>query len=100
MLAASSVGARMQKAIRLKGGADHCVAPMETERPAAESFGATRAKRAIVLCASAILFTLAVYVIAAYAFEAVVKCELDQYRVSHQAHTVLAEIALTGGCGP
>jgi hypothetical protein len=100
MLAASSVGARMQKAIRLKAGADRSDASTDIERPAAKSIGAMRAKRAMILCSGAIVFTLAAYIIAAYGFDSVVKCELEQFHLSRQAQTVMTEIALTGGCGP
>jgi hypothetical protein len=100
MPVAGSVGARTQKAIPIKSGGDYRDAPNDIGRPPAASVSAPRVQRVIVFCASGVLLALAAYIIAFYGFKAVVKCEIEQHRLSRQAHTVTAEIALTGGCGP
>lgn len=58
-----------------------------------------RAEKAIVLCAGAALFALATYVMLSYGFDAVVRCEVNDYRLLRQTRSAISEIAVTNSCG-
>ena len=55
--------------------------------------------RAILFCAGAALLAIAIYVIVFHGFDAVVRCEVDNYNFMHQSRTAISEIASINGCG-
>jgi hypothetical protein len=64
-----------------------------------KSSGNVSAQRAISFCASAILCALAIYIIFLFGWNAMVKCEVDNYEGLSRSRTVITEIAMTTGCG-
>ena len=64
-----------------------------------ESSGKVSAQCAIPSCACAILCALAIYIIVLFGWNAVVKCEVDNYRRLSESRTVITEIATSAGCG-
>ena len=55
--------------------------------------------RAIIYCASAVLLALAIHMMATYGFNAVVKCEVENYHLLGRSRSVTIKIASINACG-
>ena len=57
------------------------------------------ARRAILFCGSALVFAVAIYIMATHGFDAVVKCEVENYHLLQRSQSAMTKIAGTNPCG-
>jgi hypothetical protein len=58
-----------------------------------------QARQAILFCLGAILFALAIHMMATYGFNSVVKCELENHRIVDRSQSAITKFVSANACG-